>query len=1375
MANNTGKWVRLLLVALLLGVIIMGYGGLCRKSKSDNDVIVYSSASVGTIIMGEVFEQTSDSTMVPSGGATVTATWSDGTAGQLIAGQNAGGGNKSASTKTNSDGSYSISGIPPNTPVTITITSADTTQSVQTLTTSESRNNSSAILKGKGKKIGLIKNNQESTLNTFDDATLPRCQITIPANAISTTVDNVYLTPTHNGENLAQLPDGYVFLAGAEFKCSSEINFASGKESTPYIILPSSVKAEDLTGVDIKLMEFINGNWVINNGKGKVFTIGQWAGHIGSHDSETPAKLKGVHTWCWVGVQPTAAQINGIVRNASGSPIKGALVFGGGVKTNSKSDGSYTLRNISLLKPNTLIPVNVTADNYQMSYQFVSISPGATVNNVNFSLDPVSQLGEVYGKVTDATDDSVIYGAIVTLQTNPTIRGMKYDDKNTSTDLTDDTFYVIPPPGVTITNYKWMLSLPDGQKFTSAIENGQAIVLNQFATEATNAGYSLTIGAYKAELEVTYQGGKKVTVSGGFLIKQSGFISYIADVKLPVSIQDQLFLKTVTDASGNYRFINLPTGETLYAQAKAMGFIASNSIEITALTPAQKKEQNFSLADVGTDTEPPSPPSNFTGTAQTTFSILLTWSPSTDTNGIDYYRVYRGIVGVPGVVEIGKTTNTSYLDAGLSPETDYKYQIGAVDRANWATNSDMIYISTPADIIDNTSPTTPTNLAATVMGPTQINLSWWASTDDVGVLGYEVYRDGALFSTLNALLYANNELSANTTYEYKVRAYDASGKYSPYSNIITATTASGADIIAPSVPTNLSAVALSSGSIALSWTASTDNVGVTGYKVYRSTDGISYTLRTTIGVTTNLEDSGLSASTIYYYKVSAVDGAGNTSAQSNSANATTQAAGGGGQLVAYWKFDEGSGTSVPDSSGNGNNGTVYGATWSGGALSFDGVDDYVAVPHSSSFNTGSAISAEFWVNRRGTGDIITKGANDAINIYIDVNGKLWAVFNFNSSWKSSATLLETNKWYHIAVTCGGSQLKIFINGVQDSIFAEGQPLATNSEPLLIGKASRGSVITYFNGYLDDVKIYNYARSAGDIQADYDYAVTPYNYVWVTNQSSNNVTRIRKSDSSKTTIAVGTHPWGVAVDSNYVWVSNRESSNVTRIKTSDLTTTLIAAGSYPGGIAVDETYCWVVNGGSNNVTRILKSDLTTSTIAVGSYPIGVAVDATYVWVTNGFSNNVTRIKKSDLSTTTIGVGTYPYGVAVDATYCWVANESSNNCTRIKKSDLTTTTIAVGSYPEGVAVDATYVWVTIRGSNNVTQILKSDSTTTTIPVGTGPYGVAVDETYCWVTNQSSNNVTRILKSDIIQKTTIAVGSLPFSLGDMTGYAYDNYSNQ
>jgi len=97
-----------------------------------------------------------------------------------------------------------------------------------------------------------------------------------------------------------------------------------------------------------------------------------------------------------------------------------------------------------------------------------------------------------------------------------------------------------------------------------------------------------------------------------------------------------------------------------------------------------------------------------------------------------------------------------------------------------------------------------------------------------------------------------------------------------------------ADTTAPTVPTGLAATAVSSSQINLTWTASTDNVGVTGYNVYRGGTKIG------TSASNSYQDGGLAASTSYMYTVSAFDAAGNTSAQSSSASATTQASGGGG-------------------------------------------------------------------------------------------------------------------------------------------------------------------------------------------------------------------------------------------------------------------------------------------------------------------------------------------------------------------------------------------------------------------------------------------------------------------------------------------------
>ena len=173
-------------------------------------------------------------------------------------------------------------------------------------------------------------------------------------------------------------------------------------------------------------------------------------------------------------------------------------------------------------------------------------------------------------------------------------------------------------------------------------------------------------------------------------------------------------------------------------------------------------------------------------------------------------------------------------------------------------------------------------------------------------------------------------------------------------DMATAVGSGSGDTQNPTDPTGLAANAVSTTQVNLSWTASTDNVGVTNYLLERCT-GASCTnfvqVATPPGTTYN--DTGLTANTTYRYRVRATDAAGNLSGYSNIANATTQSGGGGTPgLVAAYAFDEGSGTTVSDASGSGNNGTVSGTTWTtsgknGGALSFNGTSSSVSVPDAS--------------------------------------------------------------------------------------------------------------------------------------------------------------------------------------------------------------------------------------------------------------------------------------------------------------------------------------------------------------------------------------------------------------------------------------------
>jgi fibronectin type 3 domain-containing protein len=184
---------------------------------------------------------------------------------------------------------------------------------------------------------------------------------------------------------------------------------------------------------------------------------------------------------------------------------------------------------------------------------------------------------------------------------------------------------------------------------------------------------------------------------------------------------------------------------------------------------------------------------------------------------------------------------------------------------------------------DTTPPSAPGTPVASVVSSSQINLTWTASTDNVAVAGYKVFRNGTQIATPASNSYNDNNLTAGTTYSYTVSAYDNAGNVSSVSNSVSATTqGSVQDTTAPSTPTNLSASAISSSQINLSWTVSTDNVGVTGYKIYRG--GVQIATSTL----NSFSNTGLIASTAYTYTVAAYDAAANTSSQSTPASATTQ-------------------------------------------------------------------------------------------------------------------------------------------------------------------------------------------------------------------------------------------------------------------------------------------------------------------------------------------------------------------------------------------------------------------------------------------------------------------------------------------------------
>ena len=310
----------------------------------------------------------------------------------------------------------------------------------------------------------------------------------------------------------------------------------------------------------------------------------------------------------------------------------------------------------------------------------------------------------------------------------------------------------------------------------------------------------------------------------------------------------------------------------------------------------------------------------------------------------------------------------------------------------------------------------------------------------------------------------------------------------------------------PSAPTGMSATAQSSSQINLSWTSATDNVGVTGYRVERC-QGAGCSSFSEIATTsaTSYSDTGLSASTSYSYRIRAVDAATNLGPYSTTASAITQATGSG--LVAAYSFNEGFGTTVADSSGAGNTGAVQNATWTtlgkyGNALTFNGTSALVTIADAPALHLTSRLTLEAWVNptvvSRAWRDVIYKGndnyylsATTTRNPAVPAGGGTWGTSTVETFGNAALAL---NTWTHLATTYDGTRIRLFVNGVEVSSRARAGNIIPSVNPLQIGGDSIFG--QFFSGRIDEVRAFNVARTASEIQADMSTPITTSPLSWL---------------------------------------------------------------------------------------------------------------------------------------------------------------------------------------------------------------------------------------------------------------------------------------
>ena len=197
-------------------------------------------------------------------------------------------------------------------------------------------------------------------------------------------------------------------------------------------------------------------------------------------------------------------------------------------------------------------------------------------------------------------------------------------------------------------------------------------------------------------------------------------------------------------------------------------------------------------------------------------------------------------------------------------------------------------------------------------------------------------------------------------------------------------------------------------------------------------------------------------------------------------------------LVGWWQFDEGSGTVAKDSSGHSHDGTLNGdPKWVGGplggALDFDGTNDFVEIPDGPGLSITDAITIAAWTNMRTTSSdemaIVSKGgwaANDLPYELTETRGGVifWQFYNDAGRDSCSPNSPSAGEWHHIAATYDGKVFQCYIDGVLAQEWAYAGAMPKNTASVTIGRRSRGG--TFFNGMIDDVRLYDRALTAGQI-------------------------------------------------------------------------------------------------------------------------------------------------------------------------------------------------------------------------------------------------------------------------------------------------------
>ena len=485
---------------------------------------------------------------------------------------------------------------------------------------------------------------------------------------------------------------------------------------------------------------------------------------------------------------------------------------------------------------------------------------------------------------------------------------------------------------------------------------------------------------------------------------------------------------------------------------------------------------------------------------------LNTWSHVAVTYDGTMLRIYRdgvqagtravtgAIIATTGALRLGGNTVWSEWFAGRIDEV--RVYNRALPAAEISTDMTTPIITGPPP--PDTEPPTVTLTApaanAFVRGTVTVSAT---ASDNVGVTSVQFLLDGQPLGAADTTdPYAVNwstTLVADGPHTLSARAVVAKGN----AGTTTARTVT-VDNTAPAVSiTSPADGATVSGAITVTASAS-DSSGITS--VQFMLDGNPLGAPDTISPYTVSWPTSQTTNGSHVLTAVATDGAGlqttSGAVKVTESNTWTPPSG----LVAAYTFSEGSGASTADASGGGKVGTISGATWTpggkfGNALSFDGVNDSVAVADAAALDLTSGMTIEAWVYPTalsGWRTVVLKEATNglAYSLYANGNTPMRPAGYVNRGSGDVAvtgtSALPLNTWSHLAVTYGGGNFRLYVNGTQVGALALTGNIRTTTGALRIGGNSVWN--EWFAGRLDEVRIYNRALTQSEIQAGMNMTV-----------------------------------------------------------------------------------------------------------------------------------------------------------------------------------------------------------------------------------------------------------------------------------------------